>query len=139
MLDALQTALLLVILLWLLGMKRTFDGAMRAAPDVGLTDVKTRLDSLHAEIVAIRSGLGEMQQDHEILDELEENVMNEWERIIEEELGKRPVQVPCPACGFRGGLEPNLLAEEDQEYGCPSCGLIFTRDALREKYPTAKL
>lgn len=65
--------------------------------------------------------------------------MTEWARIIEEELGKRPINVPCPSCSYTGGLEPNLLADEDTEYGCPNCGAITTLDALRERYPDEDL
>lgn len=122
-------------------------GLRRGAPQGGkggdvegaLARVGARLDALTSSLQEIRISLGEYEKDQEILDELQANVMSEWARIIEEELGKRPVRVDCPSCGYSGGLEPNLLADEDTEFGCPNCGAIATLDSLRDRYPDADL
>ena len=111
MADVLQVILLLMILFWLIGLKRSHDAALATSPGVGLDELRGEMRELRGSLDAIRDHLGEMQKDHEILDELEENVMEEWARVIEDKLGKRPVVVPCPSCGWKGGLEPNLLAD----------------------------
>ena len=139
MADVLQVILLLMILFWLIGLKRSHDAALATSPGVGLDELRGEMRELRGSLDAIRDHLGEMQKDHEILDELEENVMEEWARVIEDKLGKRPVVVPCPSCGWKGGLEPNLLADEDTEYGCPNCGTITAVEVLREKYPHSDL
>lgn len=161
----LQTLILLGVLIVLIGLKRSIDdlaasnrnaspappppprppspgppgvsasartGSAAAGTATGSGD---RLDRIERAVSAIQSQLAEMQKDHEILDELEENVMTEWAKIIEDKLGKVPLDVACPKCNYDKGLEPNLLAEEDLEYGCPNCGTIFAIDALRDAYP----
>jgi hypothetical protein len=157
--SVLQTLILLGMLFVLMGLKRSVDdlaaasragapsppprppsppppgaAGTRPGPPAGAPSVD-RLDRIEQAVSAIQSQLAHMQKDHEILDELEENVMTEWAKIIEDKLGKVPLTVPCPSCGYAKGLEPNLLAEEDVEYGCPNCGTIFAIDALREAYP----
>ena len=138
--DWLQIALLLLILGYLVGLRRGAPaGENPSALDGGVAQINERLDAIAAGMAEIRESIGEYEKDQEILDELQANVMTEWARIIEEELGKRPVQVDCPSCGYAGGLEPNLLADEDTEFGCPNCGAIATLDGLRERYPEADI
>ncbi len=102
-----------------------------------LNALRSRLNDVQSAVTSIQSHLAEMRKDHEILDELEENVMHEWAKVIEDKLGKRPIFVACPKCGHEGGLEPNLLTEDDSEYGCPNCGSILSVELLRETYPDA--
>lgn len=145
MLDAIQVILLLFILFSLFGLRNsTQSGAGSGSGAVnGLRErmdgLERSIDAVRASIDALHTRLGEMRQDHDILDELEDSVMEEWTRIIEEKLGKKPLRVPCPTCGSTSGLEPNLLTDEDSEYGCPNCGNIVTIDVLRQTYPNEDL
>jgi hypothetical protein len=137
--DVVTLILVLVLIAYLVGMRRAGDSALvdRMKPD--LAALQKRLDALEASVATAMSKFGELQKDQEILDELEQSVMQRWEHIIEEKLGKRPVMVPCPVCRYEGGLEPNLLADEDLEFGCPNCSTIFPREKLRDAYPDAGL
>jgi hypothetical protein len=150
MFEFLQTVIGLVILFYVIRLKQSQDAAQRgpapaaiAAPPMAASTefsaIRARLDEVQRAVLEIHGSVADMQKDHEILDELEENVMAEWMQVIEEKLGKKPIHVPCPACGHAGGLEPNLLADEDLEYGCPSCGAIHSVDALRATYPERDL
>jgi len=150
MLDFLQTVIGLAILFYVIRLKQSHDSAVAraAAPSMPASSlpasaefsaIRARLDEVQRAVLEIHGSVAELQKDHEILDELEENVMAEWMQIIEDKLGKKPILVPCPTCGSTSGLEPNLLADEDLEYGCPACGAIHSIDALRARYPERNL
>ncbi len=138
-LQIVQIALLVAILIVLSQLTSRLRADRGGGSGTDSADITSRLDAITDAQQEMRSQINNLQRDQEILDELEESVMDEWAHVIEEKLGKRPVMVACPKCGYEGGLEPNLLAEVDQEYGCPNCRSIYTLDHLREVYPEAKL
>ena len=135
------TILGVLVLAQLYGIRKSIEsstksrGSGSSGDAAAIAALRDRLSAVENQLASVRSGLDDLRRDHDILDELEENVMHEWAHIIEDKLGKRPVEVPCPRCGHEGGLEPNLLADEDTEFGCPNCGTVFAVGELRERFP----